>query len=71
MKHQTIIQTRLSSGQLMYIEKLGRKYAFVICSLELGVAPDIIQDLSKAEAMEAYTTHLEADVCDLWHAFLT
>ena len=65
MTHKTIQQTRLSSGQLMYIEKLGRKYSFVICSLIWGVAPDIIQGLSKADALEAYATHLEADVCEL------
>ena len=70
MAHKTIIQTILSSGQLMYVEKLGRKYSFVICSLELGVAPDILSGLNKADAEQAYATHLEADVCELYSSFI-
>jgi len=65
MKYRLIEQTRLSTGQLMYIEKQGRKYSFVLCSSLLREPPDMLRGLTKADAYDAYRIHLKADVLEL------
>lgn len=65
-KRPTIIEScHLSTGQLMQITKFGHKYSFMLASIELLVAPNLLLGLNKADAYNAYNTHLQADVLEL------
>ena len=65
-KRPTIVEScHLSSGQLMQISKFGHKYSFMIASLDFQIALDLLLGLNKADAYEAYETHLRADVLEV------
>lgn len=64
-----IEEHRLSDGRLTTITKLGRKYTFMITSLELLEAPYMVFDLNKGQAYDMLADTLRNDVLDLVNSF--
>jgi len=64
MKFTTIIQERLSTGELIYVERQGNKYMFGRTNPAWGEPPHAIHNLSKSAATDFFSNALKADVLE-------
>ena len=64
MESKTIEYKRLSTGRLMVITKLGRKYSLMVCGLESIEPPEITRNLNLSTAYRLFNDNLAADVCE-------